>query len=164
MFKCVWPCARATVLGEFDSFGSCTLPVCLGNHLSKLLCVFVCGFGLVSMRNRAWPCPLLLWLQASWPLLETSDRLQHSMPETWSCDSGFGTGSQGGNYWEEGWPCSLPHQYSSEWMYSSIRCLFLHCSVVWQYCKQQQHALNRCNTACLLAGITNLSITHVHAI
>lgn len=93
--------------------------------------------------------------------------LQHSMVETWNCDSGFfGTGSQGGNYWEEEWPSSLPHQYSSERMCSSIRCLFLHCSVVWQCCKQQQPNLNRCNTACLLAGLTNLFITprYMHAL
>lgn len=78
-------------------------------------------------------------------------------PETVTAVSG--TDSQGGNCGEEEWPSSLPHQYSSEWMYSSIRCLFLHCSVVWQRCKQQQHNLNRCNTACPLAGMTNSFIT-----
>lgn len=61
-------------------------------------------------------------------------------PET--VTAGFGTGSQGGDYWEEEWPSSLPHQYSSEWMYSFIRCLLLRCSVVRQCCKQQQDNLN----------------------
>lgn len=119
-----WPCACAVA------------PLCA---LSEL----------VPVQNRAWPCPLLLWLQASWPLLETSDTTQHGRkPET--VTAVFGTGSQGGNYWEEERPDCLPHQYSSEWMCSSIRCLFLHCSVVCPCCKQQQHNLERCNTACLL--------------
>lgn len=64
----------------------------------------------------------------------------------------FGTGQSRCNYWEEEWATSRSHQYSSQWMYPSIRCLFLHCSVVWQR-RQQQHSLNRNNFACLFAEL-----------
>lgn len=52
----------------------------------------------------------------------------------------------------------VPHQYSPGWMYSSIRCLFLRCTAVWQCRKQQWHRLciSAPHTASLVDRMTNL--------
>ena len=76
--------------------------------------------------------------------------IQHSVVETWNCNSVFffffGTGlvkvATTGR--KSGPARSLPHQYSPDWTYSSIRCSLPRLGVVWHCCKQRRRSLNRC--------------------